>query len=251
MLSGAAAGSDTANVGGRFTQGMVIREAGFVLKNLVSEDEKIQAYRLRHRIFCEELGWLPRSRSLLETDEYDKYTTSLGIFDRQHVLVACTRVASPGTPFMIEKEFSSLIDPLHKIRKENDIAEVSRSCVAPEARRLSVYGTFGACRVSMLIYKVAYQWCSVNNIRYVYTVVEPRLYRALRAQGFQMQLVGAPVTMPDGCVAMAAIIDWQEFVSVNASKRPEFAKWFATYQSAPFAEPRPQLEFYSQHQASP
>ena len=250
MLSRAVAGSDTANVGERFTQGIVIKEAGFVVKDLVSDDERIQAYHLRHRVFCEELGWVPRSRSLLETDEYDKYTTSLGVFDQQHVLVACTRVASPGTPFMIEKEFSSLIDPSHKIRKQNDIAEVSRSCVAPEARSLSVYGTFGACRVSMLVYKVVYQWCSVNNIRYVYTVVEPRLYRALRAQGFQMQLVGAPVTMPDGCVAMAAIIDWQGFVTVNALKRPEFAKWFATCQSAPFAGPRPQLEVYSQRQVS-
>ncbi len=251
MLSRAAAGSDTANVGERRTQDIVIREAGFVLKNLVGEDEKVQAYRLRHRIFCEELGWVPLSGSLRETDEYDRYTTSLGVFDRQHVLVACTRVASPGTPFMIEKEFSSLIDPFHKIRKQNDIAEVSRSCVAPEARSLSVYGTFGVCRVSMLVYKVVYQWCSLNNIKYVYTVVEQRLYRALRAQGFQMQLVGAPVTMPDGCVAMAAIIDWQGFVSVNALKRPEFAKWFATYQSAYFEEPRRQPEVYSPRQVSP
>jgi N-acyl-L-homoserine lactone synthetase len=228
-----------------------IREPGFVMKNLVSEDEKVQAYHLRYRIFCEELGWVPQSGSLLEIDEYDKYTTSLGIFDQQHVLVACTRVAFPGTPFMIEKEFSSLIGPFHRIRKQNDIAEISRSCVASEARGLSVHGTFGTCRLFTLIYKVAYQWCSLNNIRYVYTVVEPRLHRALRMQGFQMQPAGSPVTMPDGCVAMAVIIDWQEFISVNESKRPEFAKWFTTCQSAPFAEPRPQPEVYSQHQASP
>ncbi|OPY68170.1 MAG: Autoinducer synthetase [Syntrophorhabdaceae bacterium PtaU1.Bin034] len=228
-----------------------IRESGYIMKSLVSQDEKIQAYRLRYRIFYEELAWVPRSGSLLEIDEYDKYTASLGIFDRQHVLVACTRVALPGTPFMIEKEFSSLISPFHKIRKQNDIAEISRSCVAPEARKLSVYGTFGACRVFTLIYKVAYQWCSANNIRYVYTVVEPRLYRVLRAQGFRMQLVGEPVTMPDGCVAMAAIIDWDEFVSVNAARRPEFAEWFTHYGSTRYEGQRLQPGSYSQPQVSP
>jgi N-acyl amino acid synthase of PEP-CTERM/exosortase system len=251
MLSRAVADVDAENVGERFTQGIIIREAGFVLKTLVEDDERIQAYRLRHRVFCEELGWVPRSETLLEIDEYDRHAVSIGIFDPQHALVACMRLAFPGAPFMIEREFSSLIGPWHKIRKQSDATEVTRACVAPEARRLSVRGTFGAIRLSMLGYKGVYHWCSMNHIRYVYIVVEYKLYRMLRAQGFQVQPVGAPVTMSDGCLAVAAIFDWQDFFSINTANRPDFAKWFTLYEADRPEEPRRQLGFYSQRQASP
>jgi acyl homoserine lactone synthase len=184
-MIGGISGSQAARVDDGFRYGFPISEGDFLVKTLTSDDEKTKAYHLRHRIFCEELGWVPRSESMLEIDEYDKYTISIGVFDQKHVLIACTRLALPGTPFMIEKDFSSLISPLHEIRKHDDTTEVSRTCVAPEARRLSVRGTFGVFRVSMLGYKGVYQLCSLNNLRYVYTVVEPRLYRTLRAQGFQ------------------------------------------------------------------
>jgi acyl homoserine lactone synthase len=251
MLSRTVASLDAANVSEQFTQQIMIQEAGFVVKTLVSDDERIQAYRLRHRVFSEGLGWVPRSETLLEIDEYDGYTVPIGIFDQQHALVACMRLALPGAPFMIEREFSSLISPWHKVKKEADATEVSRSCVAPEARKLSVCGTFGTYRLSMLGFKGIYHWCCMNNIRYVYIVVEGKLYRMLRAQGFQSQLVGAPVAMPDGCVAMAAIFDLKELLSVTTVNRPEFWKWFILYQSDRFEEPRRQPEFYSRPQASP
>ena len=50
---------------------ILIKERGFTVKNLICLEEKIQAYHLRHRIFCEELGWVPESGNALEMDEYD------------------------------------------------------------------------------------------------------------------------------------------------------------------------------------
>ncbi len=236
---------------GRCAQGIVIREGGFVVKNLVSDGEKTQAYRLRHRVYCEELGWVPRSESLLEIDEYDRHAVFIGVFDQRRTLLAFCRLHLPGTAFMIEREFSSLIGAWHKIRKQDDTAEASRLCVAQEARRVVVRRGAGAYRLSTVVYKGVYHWCSMNGVRYVYIVVEDKVYRMLRAMGFRSRPVGAPVTMPDGCVAMAAVLDWKEFVSGTTLKRPDFAKWFTRYGSGRLEEPRRQLESCSQPRAYP
>jgi N-acyl-L-homoserine lactone synthetase len=45
----------------------------------------------------------------LEIDKYDQHAIFIGVFDDRHKLTAFSRLISPGTTFMIEKEFSSLI----------------------------------------------------------------------------------------------------------------------------------------------
>jgi acyl homoserine lactone synthase len=232
------------------TRNIFIREGGFTVKNLTSDNEKIEAYRLRHKIFAEELGWVPRSRTLLERDDYDRNAVAIGVFDEQNTLVACVRLMPPGNRFMIEKEFSSLIGAWHKIRKHNDTAEVSRLCVLPKARNASVRGNFGMHHVSMFLYKGVYQWCARNNVRYVYVVVENKIHRMFMAKGFPCRTAGEPLTMSDGCVAVAAMIDFEELVAVNTLRRPEFIKWFTQNQSNHFGAPPQQPAFYLQPEAS-
>ncbi|HEX2965043.1 MAG TPA: acyl-homoserine-lactone synthase [Syntrophorhabdaceae bacterium] len=227
-----------------------IREGDFTVKNLTNDDEKTEAYRLRHRIFAEELGWVPRSRTLMERDNYDRNAVDLGVFDGRNILVAYVRLIPPGSSFMIEKEFSSLIGPWHDIRKHNDTAELSRLCVLPDARNSSVRGNFGVHHVSMFLYKGVYLWCARNNVRYVYVVVENKIYRMFMAKGFPCRLAGEPFAMSDGCVAVAAMIDFEELVAVNTLKRPEFIKWFTRNQSNHFVAPLQQPEFYLQPGAS-
>ena len=60
-----------------------IRERNFVVKNLATDSEKIQAYRLRHRVFCHELGWVPKTENEQEVDEYDHRAIFLGVFDKK------------------------------------------------------------------------------------------------------------------------------------------------------------------------
>jgi len=232
------------------TRSIFIREGGFTVKNLISENEKIEAYRLRHMVFAEELKWVPQSPTLLERDDYDRNAVSIGVFDEQNTLVAYVRLTPPGARFMIEKEFSSMIGVWHQIRKRNDTAEVSRLCVLPQARNASVRGNFGVHHVSMFLYKGVYQWCVRNNVRYIYVVVENKIYRMFMAKGFPCRLAGEPLTMPDGCVAVAAMIDFEELVAVNSVKRPEFIKWFTQNRSGHFGAPLQQPAFYLQPGAS-
>jgi hypothetical protein len=71
-----------------------------------------------------------------------------------------------------------------------------------------------------------------------------------KAKGFPCRLVGEPLAMSNGCIAVAAMIDFRELVLINTVKRPEFTKWFTQYQSTLSRLPQQQLELYSRLGAS-
>jgi acyl homoserine lactone synthase len=211
--------------------GICIREGGFTLKTLASDDEISQGHRLRHTVFSGELGWVARSESHMEKDEYDSHAIPIGILDARNRLLAYSRLILPDATFMVEKDFSGIVSSTHKVKKEPDTAEVSRLCVSPEARNTSVSGNFGTHSLSMLLYKGIYHWCAGNRIRYVYIVVDYRIYRLFWAKGFPCRPVGEPVAMPDGCVAVAAMVDFEELVALNTARRPELTRWFLERES--------------------
>jgi len=220
MLSGSSGGAS-----------ILIYEDGIVTKNLITEEDKIQAYHLRHRIFAQELGWVPQSENGLEIDDYDNNAVYFGVFDRQNRMLAFIRLITSEYRFMVEREFISLVRHDYVIRKETDTVEISRICVAPEARPKTVSCNFGVHRISMSLYKGVYHWCLRHNARYLYAVVENKIHRLLRAMGFPCELIGEPVIMPDGAKAVAVIMDWREFEALNSIKRPEMLEWFTRYQS--------------------
>ncbi len=227
-----------------------IQEEGLVVKNLITEEEKIQAYHLRHRIFAQELGWVPQSENGLETDGYDKYAIPFGVFERDNRMLAHIRLISAEYPFMIDREFKSLVSSEYIVKREGATVETSRICVAPEARTDSINGNFSIHRISMFLYKGVYHWCLKNNIQYIYTVVENKVWRLLRAAGFPCKLIGEPQVMPDGAKACAVIMDWREFETLNAEKRPDMLKWFTQHQSALAEQQQQQPGVCLQHRVS-
>ncbi len=226
-----------------------IQEGNFTFSNLTNEKEKIQAYCLRHRVFCRELGWV-ESENSLEMDDYDRNAVFFGVFNEEHRLLAFLRLIPPVNSFMLEREFAMLIGAEYRLRKEMDTVEVSRLCVVAEARKERLVSNSGTYSISMFLYKGVYHWCMRNDIRYLYLVVEYKIYRLLTAKGFSCNLTGKPVTMPDGVVAVAAIMDWREFEALNSVKRPAMLKWFSQYQSVHAQSLLQQPESFSLHQAS-
>ena len=57
---------------------LCIHEGGFTLKTLEGRDENSQAYRLRHTVFSEELGWVAQSEGHMEKDAYDSHAIPIG-----------------------------------------------------------------------------------------------------------------------------------------------------------------------------
>lgn len=233
----------------RVSSGLIIEENGFVIKTLTDEDEKAQAYRLRHQVFCKELKWVPETEASLEIDAFDDSAVFLGVLNECGQLMAFVRIIKPEKRFMLEEVFSFLVGPEHTIRKESDTAELSRLCVVPEARNHMTQSNFNTGMISMLVYKGVYQWCRNSGIRYLYFEVDYKFYKLLCKQGITCKMIGPPNIMPDGILATAVILDWREFEAVNAEERPELLRWFSQGQSTPLVRQLQQPEFYLQHQA--
>lgn len=206
-------------------EGVLLQEDGFVVKTITNDIDWAKAYRLRHAIFCNELKWVLRSENGMESDEYDDCAVFFGVFDKNHTLLAFLRLILPDRLFMMEKEFRSLVHQDHVIRKLPDTVEISRLCVAPDART-NGGGNFGIHRLSLVLFKGVYQWCLANGIRYLYAVTELKIYRLYCIKGFPYKLIGGPENMPDGVTIVAVMMDWDEFEQSNAVSRPELAAWF-------------------------
>jgi N-acyl-L-homoserine lactone synthetase len=204
---------------------VVLQEEDIVVRTITKEIDWEKAGRLRHEIFCNELKWVLHSENGLESDEYDNCAVFFGVFDKNDTLLAFLRLILPGRQFMMEKEFRSLVHQDHIIRKLPDTAEISRLCVAPDART-NGGGNFGVHRLSLVLFTAVYQWCLANGIRYLYAVTELKIYRLYCIKGFPYKLIGGPENMPDGVTIVAVMMDWDEFEQSNAVSRPELAAWF-------------------------
>lgn len=223
-------------------------ETEFSAKNIAYADEIEQAYRLRHEVFSKELAWVPISSDGREVDAYDVHAEHFGVF-RNHCIASYLRLVMPGYRFMLEKEFSCLVSPGHEIRKASDTCEVSRLCVSHDERGTKVDTAIGHIGVSMFLYRSVYQWCIRYGVRHLYLVVEHRVFRLLSMLGFPCSLVGEPTRMPDGVVAVAAVMDWRKFEEVNGRKRPALISWFNQSQAFQGGLPLQPLEHGSQPRA--
>ncbi len=181
------------------------REGDFVVKNLDSERELEQAYRLRYDIFCLELKWVSARDDGREIDAYDNHSMSLGVFTGEEELIGFVRLIYSYMPMMIEKEFLELVSPSHNIRKERDTVEVTRLSVKQPMRKGSKR------QAAMALYKGIYLWSVMNGVRYLYLVVEKRSFRLFKIMGFPCRRIGPIKVLEGGVESLAALMDWRDF----------------------------------------
>jgi len=202
-------------------------EGELLVKALESEEELLQAYHLRHRVFAEKLRWVPERNDQLESDVYDAWSTSIGLFSNRQLL-GMVRMTPAPFPFMLESEFSGCLVGSHRVRKELDTAEITRLAVDPTITDRGL-----SAKLMRTLFKGMYHWTLANNIRYTYLVVESRLLRVVQRIGWPCHAIGAPVALPPADVlSVGALLDLDEFRSVAASTRPEMLEWVHTTEPA-------------------
>lgn len=182
-------------------------------------DEALQqtAFRIRHKVYCEELGFEPLRDNGMETDGYDVH--SLHILIRSVTTgeyVGCIRLARPDParpaqllPF--EQTCAgtldrSLIDPAALPR--HAIAEVSRLAVLAAYRRRKGeshsafpgsqrdFGSHTQPRFPYLtagLYLGMIATAAHHGIDTLFTLTEPRLARHLAALGVKVRQIGGGV----------------------------------------------------------
>ncbi len=199
-------------------------EGEFLVKTLKEDADLQQAYRLRHRVFAERLGWVPATEDGKEMDMYDLWGVTVGLFGYDGVLLGMARLLPSSGKFMLENEFGALLHDSHTIRKASDTAEITRLAVNPDIRDAKL-----SSRIMLGVLKGIYQWAVENEIRYYYLEVEHRFLRALRMLGFPCEPIGPVVQLPPaGVGAVAALYDMARFDDENAKKRPDFLEWIST-----------------------
>lgn len=102
----------------------------FFFKKATTEEEKIEIYKLRYQVYCEEYGFLPAADHPdgLEKDEYDDFSTHFTATDNQGNIIGTIRLIQDsklGLP--IEKYCGLKID--NSINSRENIAEISRLAI--------------------------------------------------------------------------------------------------------------------------
>lgn len=202
-------------------------EGELLVKTLCSNDDLRAAYRLRHKVYSGQLGWVPPSPEELEKDGYDAWATSVGLFLDSGALAGVIRLLPSSGPFMLEKEFLPCLNTGHQLRKESDTNEITRLTLDPTFNDKGL-----SSRMLLVLLKGLYQWLTANDIRFSYMVVEKRFLRVLRAIGFPAQPISPYIALPPaGALSVAAILDWEEFRDDNSFRRPGFFEWISTVNS--------------------
>jgi acyl homoserine lactone synthase len=200
---------------------ILFKEGQFIVKTLQGNSEWRQAYGLRHRVFAERLKWVSERADKLESDMYDAWSSSLGVFSDSGTLLGMVRMTHAPVPFMLESEFSSCLVGSHQVRKEVDTAEITRLAVDPDITDRGL-----SAKLMKTIFKGMYQWCLAHDVRYTYMVVENRLLRVVERLGWPCRAIGAPVAIPPAEVfSIGALLDLDLFRDQAKAKRPEMLSW--------------------------
>ncbi len=175
------------------------------------------AYRIRHRVYCEELGYEPPQSDCRERDEYD--SQSLHVLIRSlHTgeFIGCTRIIrtrprDPCHPLPFEKVCAtaldrSIVEPSRLAR--DTIAEVSRlAVIAPFRRRKGEgrnplpisdadFGTPARPRfpyIPLALYLATVELARLNGIETLFVLTEERLASHFARLGVRILAIGAPV----------------------------------------------------------
>lgn len=178
-----------------------------------------KVYRIRHQVYCEELGFEPHRTSQLEHDEFDKYSIHcLLLHKASQTYVGCVRLVqadsrTPGFGFPFEqvcgKSLRWTFDSSGGTGRKR-YGEISRLAVTAPFRRPR-HGTHAAHTggahpgagdeearrlfpsVALGLYLASTAMGLSKGLDGVFAMMEPRLARQLRRFGIQCQQIGEAV----------------------------------------------------------
>lgn len=193
---------------------------GFRFRLATSDEDKRKVYRLRHEVYCEELGYEEPSdaHERLEYDEYDERSLHCLIEHRRSGKTAGgMRLVLPssddhchGTRLPLQSYAGQSLTHagLHPaLLAKNEICEVSRLAISPPFRRRSVKAEVEASVTSPFLeftrdekqtfpvivvglFLATYALVGMTHRRHVFAMMEPKLTRLLAMSGFYFTQVG-------------------------------------------------------------
>lgn len=190
----------------------------FELTPALDEASIDQVFRIRHEVYCRDLGWEPLRADGLEYDEFDRHAMHCLLRRRESdEPVGCarlilTRPEDPAYPLPFETSCAEVLD-----RKIADPASMPRNSLG-EVSRLAVLGNFRQRRgesgtaasvaeedfgsrgpttrfpfIPVSLYLGAAAIARHLGIEHVFVLTEPRLASHFGRIGFDIQAVGSAI----------------------------------------------------------
>lgn len=182
-----------------------------------TEEQKKEAFRIRHQVYCEELKYEPLQEDKCETDEYDPNSFHLLLRSKKsNEYVGCTRIICPrlnipGYRLPFEKICantinSSIID-IDKIPR-NMMAEVSRLTIVTSyrKRKSDTQGEFSITNadfdigkgqrfpyIPISLFMGTIRLAQIKGIDYLFLLTDEKLAHHFSKLGSDIQPIGKPV----------------------------------------------------------
>ncbi len=190
----------------------------FQISPAVQEGLQHDVFRIRHEVYCEELGFEPVRDDRMERDEYDAHSLHclLRTSSEASALVGCNRIVlarpqDPAYPLPFERTCEatidrSIIDPAKLPR--GSIAEVSRLAVRGHYRRrrgeqrtdLAIHDDDFGSRdqprfpyIPVGLYLGAVYMAHRHGVETLFVLTEPRLAAHFGKLGVRIRQIGGPV----------------------------------------------------------
>ncbi|MBC77155.1 MAG: hypothetical protein CME64_14180 [Halobacteriovoraceae bacterium] len=182
-------------------------EKAFEIKIVKDQNSLNQIFKIRHKVYCEELGYEPIVSSQMESDEYDENSIHFAVIHkRTGVFAGTVRLvfSSDEKQMPLEAFFNESFENVHSL--ETKRGEKQSTC---EVSRLAVLDTFRkrlgeACdkdgpfsemelkcfpMISTALFYACLCYCDQFNVT-AYSMMEKRLARALKIAGVDNYQVG-------------------------------------------------------------
>jgi len=179
-----------------------------------SEDAlRHHCYRIRHEVYCRELGYEPTNQAGMEFDEHDEYSLHCLIrATHTNQFVGCARlvVADPGNPGIKLPFLTACAGTLapgvdefiHQNRHR--VAEVSRVAVIPPYRRgktdfkvsashAKPSGRHRLPHLTLGLYLAMTALARQRGIQHLFFLIDRNMATSLEHQGWDMRQVGEPI----------------------------------------------------------
>jgi len=146
----------------------------------VSTNNLFEVFKVRHKVYCEELGYEPTTESKQESDTFDNHSHHILIRDVKLNIPIATARAVPSVssnqlmPFQHKDELKEVVvtRPCH---------ELSRLCVLKQYRTTAIVPT--------ILYLALKALTDVHQLYISYAVMQPVLARQVRTMGFDYKRV--------------------------------------------------------------
>ena len=155
--------------------------------------ELLQDYfRLRKRVFCDQLGWVPACPGGIETDEFDDgyNVIILNVDEATKRVSGGVRLMPTMGPTLLEKVWRDMLPDPAAFRSPR-IWEATRFCVddtSNTSRKRSFVN-----RATLALSLAVLEFCDANSVDQVIGVCERKIFEMQRVYGTEAELISTKV----------------------------------------------------------